>query len=143
MSKSSKNRVKRIAQPAANRLTEPEMVDIMLGPHLHLEMLLGECTPNPYYLASIVGVFNVATALSYLHKDKRSIRLYEATQLSLRDIAQSGVVAPETAARLKKVLGIADKYIEVQSKADVLRAINLVKYQLAHGDGNILLGAGL
>lgn len=143
MSKSSKSRVKRIAHPVASRLTEPEMIDIMLGPYLHLEMLLGQREPDPYYLASVVGVFNVATALSYLHKDKRSIRLYEAIQLTLRDIAQSGAATPETGARLKKVLGIADKYIEVQSKADVLRAINLVKYQIAHGDGNILLGARL
>lgn len=142
MSKAQKNRVKRIATPAASRLTDPELVEIMLAPYLHLQQLLATGEANPYYLASVVGVINVATALAYLHKDKRSISLYESIQHTLLDVARQGVADAETGERLHRVFAIADNYIAIQSKADVLRAIRLVEFQIAHGEGGVLLSAG-
>lgn len=139
MSKAHKNRVKRIAQPAASRLTDPERVEIMLAPYLHLQQLLDTGEPNPYYLASIVGVLNVATALAYLHKDKRSIRLYESVQHTLLDVARQGIADEESGERLQRVFVIADNYIAVQSKTDVLRAIRLVEFQIEHGEGSMPL----
>lgn len=141
MSKAHKNRVKRIAYPAASRLTDPEQVEIMLAPYLHLQQLLDCGEANPYYLASIIGVLNVATALAYLHKDKRSISLYESIQHTLLDVARQGVSDDETGERLQRVFAIADNYIAIQSKADVLRAIRLVELEIAHGAGGTLLPA--
>lgn len=142
MSKAHKHRVKRIATPAASRLTDPELVEIMLAPHLHLQQLLATGEASPDYLASVVGVINVATALAYLHKDKRSISLYESIQHTLLDVARQGVADDETGERLQRVFTIADNYIAIQSKADVLRAIRLVEFQIEHGEGGLLLTAG-
>lgn len=139
MSKAHKHRVKRIANPTAQRLTEPELVEVMLAPHLHLQQLVATGEPNPYYLASIIGVFNVAVALAYMHKDKRSISLYESIQHAMLDVARDGIADPETAERLQRVFAIADNYIAIQSKADVLRAIRLVEIQIAHGEGSVPL----
>ena len=142
MSKPRRTRVKHFSSHAAIRLSEPELVQIMLKPHLHLALLLAEGQPNPYYLASIVGVFNVAMALAYMHKDIRSIHLYESIQQTLLDVATHGIATPETGLRLSKVFTIADQYIAIQAKTDILRAIRLVEYQIAHGDENTLLQTG-
>lgn len=139
MSKAQKNRVKRIANPAASRLTDPELVEIMLAPYLHLQQLLASGAPNLHYLASIVGVLNVATALAYMHKDKRSIRLYESVQHTLLDVARQGIADEASGERLQRVFVIADNYIALQSKADVLRAIRLVEFQIEHGEGSMPL----
>lgn len=142
MSKAHKHRVKRSLTPAAYRLSEPELVEVMLAPHLHLQQLLATGEPNPYYLASIVGVLNVATALAYMHKDKRSISLYESIQHTLLAVARDGIADNETGERLCRVFLIADQYIAAQSKVDVLRAIRLVEYQIAHGEGSVPLPSG-
>lgn len=142
MSKAHKNRVKRIVTPAASRLTEPELVEVMLAPHLHLDQLIATGEPNPHYLASVVGVFNVATALAYMHKDKRSISLYESIPQLLLDVARDGVASAATGERLQRVFAIADQYISIQSKVDVLRAIRLVEFQIAHGEGSVPLPPG-
>lgn len=142
MSKPRRTRVKHISSHTAVRLSEPELVQIMLKPHLHLALLLDEGQPNPYYLASVVGVFNVAMALAYMHKDIRSIHLYESIQQTLLDVAAHGVATPEAGLRLAKVFTIADQYIAIQAKTDILRAIRLVEYQIANGDENTLLQTG-
>jgi hypothetical protein len=142
MSKPRRTRVSHAINPMAVRLSEPEFVQIMLRPHVHLALLLSEAQPNPYYLSSIIGVFNVAMALAYMHKDIRSIHLYESIQPILLDVAASGVSNPETGLRLSKVFTIADQYIATQAKTDILRAIRLVEYQLVHGDENTLLRPG-
>lgn len=139
MSKPRRTRIKHLPNHTAMRLSGPEMVQILLRPHLHLAQLLSEGEANPYYLASIVGVFNVAMALAYMHKDIRSIHLYESIQQTLLDIAAHGIATQETGLRLSKVFTIADQYIACQAKGDILRAIRLVEYQIAHGDDNTLL----
>ncbi len=141
MSKPRRTRVKHANNPMAVRLAEPELVQIMLRPHLHLAQLLSDGQPNPYYLSSIIGVFNVAMALAYMHKDIRSIHLYESIQQNLLDVATVGIATPEAGLRLSKVFTIADQYIAAQAKTDILRAIRLVEHQLAHGDENTLLHA--
>lgn len=142
MSKPRRTRIKHLATPAASRLTQPELVQLMLKPHLHLAQLVREGQPNPWYLSSIVGVFNVAMALAYMHKDIRSIHLYESVQHILQEVAAQGISSPEAALRLSKVFSIADQYISAQSKADLLRAIRLVEYQIATGEENSLLQTG-
>ncbi len=139
MSKNHKMRTKRLNNPLACRLSEPEQVEIMLKPRLHLDCVLHGETHEPLHLASIVGVINVAMALAYLHKDKYSINLYESVQQTLVDIARRGIANDEESRRLQRVFNIADDYIVSQAKADVLRAINLVEYQIRHGEGNSLL----
>lgn len=142
MSKPRRTRIKHAINPMAVRLSEPELVQIMLRPHLHLSQLLSDGQPNPYYLSSIVGVFNVAMALAYMHKDIRAIHLYESIQQNLLDVAATGICTAELGLRLRKMFAIADQYIAAQAKTDILRAIRLVEHQLAHGDENTLLQTG-
>lgn len=142
MSKPRRTRFKHAINPMAVRLSEPEFVQIMLRPHLHLSQLLAEQARNPFYLSSVIGVFNVAMALAYMHKDIRSIHLYESIQPTLLEVAANGISSPETGLRLSRVFTIADQYIAAQAKTDILRAIRLVEYQLAHGDENTLLQTG-
>lgn len=142
MSKPRRTRTKHAVNPMAVRLSEPELVQLMLRPHVHLSLLLSEGQPNPYYLSSIIGIFNVAMALAYMHKDIRSIHLYESIQQPLLDVAAAGISTPEIGLRLSKVFTIADQYIAAQAKTDLLRAIRLVEHQLAHGYANTLLQTG-
>lgn len=135
MSKFHPSRQSRIPALFAPRLSEPEIIRIMLTPHLHLQMLLSTGEPNPVYFSSLLSVFNVATALAYMLKDKRSVRLYESMHDSMLEVAQQGITSEEMARRMKKMLCIADRYIESQTKHDVLRAIKLVESQLGFGDG--------
>lgn len=139
MSKSNKNRVQRIVGPAAGRLAPAECVNLMLAPRLHLEMLLTQEKLDPYYLISVVGVFNVATALAYLYKDKRSIALYDSVQHTVLAVAKDAEDTPENRDHLRRVFNIAEAYILAQRKTDVLRGINLVEYQIKHGEGTTLL----
>ncbi len=139
MSKFNKTRVQRIVTPAASRLSPAESVNLMLAPRLHLEMLISQEALNSYYLISVVGVFNVATALAYLYKDKRSIALYESVQRTVLAMAREGADSTENREHLRRVFNIAEAYILAQRKTDVLRAINLVEYQIKHGEGSTLL----
>ncbi len=112
---------------------------MLLPPRLHFELLLQSKETNAEYICSLAGVFNVATALAYMHKDKRAIHLYASVQESLIEVARIGLQNGTTALRLLKVFNIADAYIEQQSRQDLLQAIRIVKYQIAHGEGNTLL----
>ncbi|MDE2440648.1 MAG: hypothetical protein KGP14_06460 [Betaproteobacteria bacterium] len=141
MSKPRRSHIKRTVNPMAVRLSEPELVQFMLRPHVHLSLLLSEGRPNPLYLSSIIGIFNVAMALAYMHKDIRSIHLYESIQRPLLEVATVGISTPELGQRLRRVFTIADRYISAQAKADLLRAIRLVEHELAHGNENDLLHA--
>ncbi len=133
MSKFHRSRHARIPALFTPRLSPPEMIELMLAPHLHLQMLLSTGKPDPIYFSSLLSIFNVATALAYMLKDKRAIALYESLQGALLEVAQHGITTDETARRMKKMLCIADHYIESQGKHDVLRAIKLVESQLGMG----------
>ena len=139
MNKHHKSRASRTFSPIIPRLSESECVNLMLAPRLHLEMLLNATVITPYDLLSVVGVFNVATALAYLNKDKRAITLYESVQQSVLAIAQHGEDSPELRDHLRRVFNVADVYIVQQSRQNVLRAINLVEYQIKSGEGTTLM----
>lgn len=63
---------------------------MMLPPRLHLDCLISRATTPPDYLTSIAGVFNVATALACLHRDRHAISFYEAALQLLLEIARQG-----------------------------------------------------
>ena len=112
---------------------------MLLPPRLHFEQLMQTQEANADYVCSLAGIFNVATALAYMHKDKRAINLYASVQENLMDVARFGIQNIDSAMRLLKVFNIAETYIEQQSRQDLLQAIRIVKYQIAHGEGNTLL----
>ena len=47
----------------------------------------------------------------------------------------------EEGERLRKVFGIAESFIIAHSKANILRAVRLIEYQIEHGQGAIPLPA--
>lgn len=124
---------------AGQRLSAAEYVDMLLPPRIHLELLLNCVTINPWHLTSVVGVFNVATALAYMHHDQRSIRLYEAVSQLVLDISRSGFDESSMRERLRKTFNIADDYLQQQTRPDLLRAVRLVEYQIRHGQATPLL----
>lgn len=143
MSKSTKSRVVRAVSHAALRLTSAEYVNLILAPRLHLELILSSERVESYYLISVVGVFNVATALAYMHKDKRAIALYDSVQNTVLQMAQEGADGMEERDHLRRVFNIADDYIGRHGRADILRAIRVVEYQIKHGEGTSLLRVDL
>lgn len=113
-------------------ISEPEQVHIMLIPHLHLSLLLATGELNNYHLASVAGVFNVALALAYINKDRRSINFYSGIQDQLLVIANGKVFGDPEKRRLRTVLSEADNYVCAQRKTDILTAIRMVEYQIQH-----------
>lgn len=113
-------------------ISEPEEVHIMLIPHLHLSHLLATGEWNNFQVASVAGVFNVALALAYINKDRRSINFYSGIQDLLLAIANGQVFGDAEKRRLRTVLSEADKYLCAQRKTDILTAIRMVEYQIQH-----------
>lgn len=111
-------------------ISEPEEVHIMLIPHLHLSHLLATGQWNNLHVASVAGVFNVALALAYINKDRRSINFYSGIQNLLLAIANGQVFGDTEKRRLRTVLSEADKYVCAQRKTDILTAIRMVEYQI-------------
>lgn len=143
MNKSSQTRARRLPHCVGDRLSETEYVDMLLPPRLHLDQLLNGETGHPYYLTSVVGVFNVATALSYMHHDRRAIKLYETVSQIILKVARHGFDSDETRNRLRKTFNIADDYIAQQSKRDLLRAVNLVEHQIKTGQATPLVASAV
>lgn len=111
-------------------ISEPEEVHIMLIPHLHLSHLLDSGEWNNFHVASVAGVFNVALALAYLNKDRRSINFYSCIQDTLLGIANGRPFGDAEKRRLRTVFAEADKYVCAQRKTDILTAIRMVEHQI-------------
>ena len=111
-------------------ISEPEEVHIMLIPHLHLSHLLDSGEWNNFHVASVAGVFNVALALAYLNKDRRSIKFYSGIQDTLLGIANGRPFGDAEKQRLRTVFAEADKYVCAQRKTDILTAIRMVEHQI-------------
>ena len=111
-------------------ISEPEAVHIMLIPHLHLAQLLAGGEWGHFQVASVAGVFNVALALAYLNKDRRSINFYSGIQDMLLAIANGRPVGEAEKRRLRTTFSEADKYVCAQRKAHILTAIRMVEHQI-------------
>lgn len=111
-------------------ISEPEEVHIMLIPHLHLSHLLVSGEWNNFHVVSVAGVFNVALALAYINKDRRSINFYSGIQDMLLAIANGQAFGDTEKRRLRTVFAEADKYVCAQRKSDILSAIRMVEYQI-------------
>lgn len=113
-------------------ISEPEAVHIMLIPHLHLAHLLAGGEWRHFHVASVASVFNVALALAYLNKDRRSINFYSSIQDMLLAIANGQAVGEAEKRRLRTTFSEADKYVCTQRKAHILTAIRMVEHQIQH-----------
>ncbi|QRM20419.1 hypothetical protein GBK02_13985 [Dechloromonas sp. TW-R-39-2] len=113
-------------------ISEPEEVHIMLIPHLHLSHLVATGEWDHQHVASVAGVFNVALALAYINKDRRSINFYSGIQELLLALANGQTFGDVEKRRLQMVFSEADKYICGQRKTDILTAIRMVEYQIAN-----------
>lgn len=104
----------------------------MLIPHLHLAHLLAGGEWGHVHVASVASVFNVALALAYLNKDRRSINFYSGIQDMLLAIANSQPVGEAERRRLRTTFVEADKYVCTQRKSHILTAIRMVEHQIQH-----------
>lgn len=123
-------------------ISEPEEVHIMLIPHLHLSQLVATGEWENLHVASVAGVFNVALALAYINKDRRSINFYSGVQDLLLAIANGHPFGETEKRRLRTVFSQADKYICAQRKADILTAIRMVEYQIQNAPPETALRPG-
>lgn len=124
-------------------ISEPEEVHIMLIPHIHLAHLLASGEWNNFHVASVAGVFNVALALAYINKDRRSINFYSGIQDMLLAIANGRFFGDAEKRRLQTVFSEADKYVCAQRKADILTAIRMVEYQIQHAPPESVIRPGV
>ena len=85
---------------------------------------------NNFHVASVSSVFNLALALAYINKDRRSINYYSGIQDMLLAIANGQVFGDVEKRRLRTVFFEADKYICNQRKPDILTAIRMVEHQI-------------
>ena len=123
-------------------ISEPEEVHIMLIPHLHLAQLVATGEWDNQHVASVAGVFNVALALAYINKDRRSINFYSGIQNLLLAIANGHAFGEAEKRRLRMVFSQADKYICAQRKTDILTAIRMVEHQIQNTPPETVPGLG-
>lgn len=124
-------------------ISEPEEIHIMLIPHLHLSLLLATSEWDHLHVASVAGVFNVALALAYINKDRRSINFYSGIQDMLLAIANGQNFGDVEKRRLRTVFSEADKYVCAQRKTDILTAIRMVEYQIQHAPPETVIRPGV
>lgn len=123
-------------------ISEAEEVHILLIPHLHLSQLLTSSTWDNHHVASVASVFNVALALAYINKDRRSINFYSGIQDFLLAVANGQAVGDAEKRRLRTVFAEADKYVCAQRKTDILTAIRMVEYQVQHAPPETVIRPG-
>lgn len=141
MKKFPSGALKRPLLMPADRLSTIEFVDMMLPPRLHLDLLISGGPTEPDHLTSIAGVFNVATALAYLHRDARAIPFYESAGASLIDIARRGLPDDATVRRLIRAFNAAEADLAACGRLELLRAVQLVRQQIHSGQATPLLAA--
>ena len=141
MKKFPSGALKRPLLMPADRLSAIEFVDMMLPPRLHLDLLISGGPSHPEHLTSIAGVFNVATALAYLHRDARAIPFYESAGACLLDIARRGLPDEATAQRLIRYFNAAEADLANCGRPELMRAVQLVRQQIHSGQATPLLAA--
>ncbi|MFZ4539225.1 hypothetical protein [Propionivibrio sp.] len=100
----------------------------MLGSHLHLEMVLTQPAMLDY-MYSVMGVFNIAFVLAYLQNNVPIMRQFETAQLTLmRLIQEMRCPNQDEGNSIRQCFNQADRFIGSQSKASLVRAIELVDH---------------
>lgn len=129
-----RKRCKRAARPIARPLTLKERVDFMIGPRLHLQMLLSQNFALPY-ICSLVGVFNISEVLAWQLELPDLLTLFAAAQeLILQLVEQSRPPTAGEGALLRDAFNVADALIVRQNTLTIARAMQHANHALADGE---------
>lgn len=107
-------------------MTAAQRGNLMVLPNMHLYQL---CTGqlDLDYLYSVAGVFNIAGALANARRRRELERQIDAAQRIMEDlIAAVRLPTADEASVLKAAFLRADRFISLQRKADIARAIAYV-----------------
>lgn len=129
-----RKRCKRAARPIARPLTLKERVDFMIGPRLHLQMLLCQHFALPY-ICSLVGVFNISEVLAWQLELPDLLTFFATAQELILQLVEQG--RPPTAAEgtlLRDAFNIADALIVRQNTLTIARAMLQANQALAAGE---------
>lgn len=92
--------------------------------------------PNEIYQQSVLGVFNIAVALSHLLRHAELQRQFQdALTLLVAIIEQARLPNESEVAFLNTCFNKAETTIGIQSKASLTRAIEYIDKQIAEGKG--------
>ena len=129
-----RKRCKRISRPDSVPIHPYEHTDLMLGSRLHLEMVLTQPAVLDY-MYSVMGIFNIAFALAYLQNNSHVLHQFEVAQMSLMGLIQEKRSPNQDEGNsLRQYFNQADRYIGIQNRATLVRAIGLVNH-VAGKDG--------
>ena len=124
---------KRAARPIARPLTPKERVDFMIGPRLHLQMLLNQHYSLPY-ICSLVGIFNVSEVLALLlERPDLQVHFASAQEVVLQLAEQNRAPTATEGALLRDAFNISDALIGLQNTATIARAMHYANHELATG----------
>jgi hypothetical protein len=105
----------------------------MLLPRMHLQLL--KTSVEREYLYSVAGVFNIAVALAYQRKNTQRQAQYETAQTLMATlIREMRVPSAEESNFLYQCFNQADRYIGIQTKIALIRAIELVDKAIETGE---------
>jgi hypothetical protein len=129
-----RKRCKRAARPIARPLTLKERVDFMIGPRLHLQMLLSQHFALPY-ICSLVGVFNISEVLAcQLERPDLLANFAAAQELILELVEQNRAPTVGEGALLRNAFNISDALIVRQNTLTIARAMQQANHALADGE---------
>lgn len=120
MRKKSGRTPRLIAKP----LTPAQLQRMIVGPRMHLHMLLSQ-RYEPEYAASIGEIFNVATTLAHFKGHAELQAEFDKAQDVMVKLIEDGR-APNAAegTLLREAFNLADQWIGIQDTAVLTRAIN-------------------
>ena len=128
-----RKRAKREIRPISSLITPAQHAELMLMPRMHLEMVLTQAI-NLNYQQSVLGVFNLGVALSHLRGKPQLQDQFEAAQQVMVNLIKGprGPTADE-GLLLSRCFNTADRMIGIQSRANLIRAIEFVDQRIASG----------
>lgn len=122
-----RKRSSRVTRPAVALLAPNQHAALMIGPRLHLQQILDNVVSIDFQI-SVLGVYNLASALSTLQQDAQKQRIYGAAQdLMALLIQEQRPPLPAESAYLRQSFNTADNMIGIQNKRQLLRALDLAQ----------------
>lgn len=121
----------RVPRLVAKPLTPAQLQRMVVGPRMHLHLLLSGCYEHEY-AGSIGGLFNVATALAHFKGHVELQAVFDGAQDVLLQLMED-MRAPDDAEseRLREAFNLADQWIGIQDTAILTRAINYANKEIA------------
>lgn len=130
-----RKKCKRVIRPIARPLTPKEKVDFLIGPRLHLQMLLSQQYAL-HYTCSVAGFFNFSEVLAFLlRRPDLQPHFASAQEIVLQLIAQERPPLASEGVVLCEIFNLADRFIAMQDTLTMARAMRHANRKLDEGVG--------